>query len=87
MPDLELLDPDDFEGLILLPGLEKAFVGLQYRFNMLEPIAVYDIDAVLQIYMERDEMDIDEAQEFFEYNTIGGWYGDRTPCFIKRGRV
>jgi len=27
-------------------------------------------------------MDDQEAQEFFEYNTIGAWMGDGTPIFI-----
>lgn len=81
-------DEGEFDDeLILADGLEPAFIGLVYRFGMIEPIACYDIDVVLDIYVRRDGMTIDDAQEFFEFNTIGAWVGDRTPCFIKRGTL
>jgi len=25
----------------------------------------------------------DEAREYFDFNTIGAWYGETTPCFIR----
>jgi hypothetical protein len=47
----------------------------------MEPIVCYDKDKVLQRHRD-DGMDYDEAIEFFEYNQLGAWVGDRTPCFI-----
>lgn len=29
-----------------------------------------------------DGMTQEEAEEFFEYNQIGAWMGDRTPVFV-----
>lgn len=31
--------------------------------------------------MTRDGMSLEDAEEFFEFNVIGSWVGDGTPCF------
>jgi hypothetical protein len=30
----------------------------------------------------KEGMDYEEAEEFFEFNQIGAWLGESTPCFI-----
>ena len=74
---------DDEQGLLIADGLDHAFVGLMMRFNVLEPIACYDYDRVIEGYIE-DGMTEEEAIEFFEFNVIGAWVGERTPCFLRR---
>ena len=32
--------------------------------------------------MERDGMTRDDAEEFFQFNTVGSWVGEKTPIFI-----
>ena len=59
---------------------DACIVGIGYRFNA-GPLAVYSIPLVLQV-MEGWGMDDEEAQEFFEFNTIGAWMGDGTPMFV-----
>ena len=71
------------DGLLLADGLEHAFIGLVMRFNVLDPIACYDVDEVIAGYI-REGMTEEEAVEFFEFNVIGAWVGERTPCFIRR---
>lgn len=71
------------EGLVLADGLEAAFLGLMMRFNVLDPIACYDYDLVIQSFIE-DGMTEEEAIEHFEYNVIGAWVGERTPCYLRR---
>lgn len=71
------------EGLVLANGLEAAFLGLIIRFNVLDPIACYDYDRVIQTFIE-EGMTEEEAIEHFEYNVIGAWVGERTPCFIRQ---
>ncbi len=34
--------------------------------------------------MARDGMSYEVAVEFFEFNTLGGWFGDSTPVFVRR---
>jgi hypothetical protein len=74
---------DDEKGLLIADGLDHAFVGLMMRFNVLEPIACYDYDRVIEGYIE-EGMTEEEAIEFFEFNVIGAWVGERTPCFLRR---
>lgn len=74
---------DELRDVLLCDGLEKAFLGLCYRFGQ-EPIAVYDKDRIIRIFMERDGMTAEDAEEFFEFNVIGAWVGDRTPAFVSR---
>ncbi len=68
--------------MMLATGLEKAFVGTVVRFGQ-EPIACYDYDLVIFQYIQ-DGMTEEEAEEFFDYNVIGAWVGDGTPCFLRR---
>tara|TARA_E500000305_G_scaffold92393_1_gene80457 strand:+ start:764 stop:994 length:231 start_codon:yes stop_codon:yes gene_type:complete len=67
-------------GMLTMDGYDDCIVGIVERFGM-EPIVCYDKDKVLQRHRD-DGMDYDEAIEFFEYNQLGAWVGDRTPCFI-----
>jgi hypothetical protein len=64
-------------------GFDKAFLGVASRFGMDEVFA-YDYDKVLKILQERDGMGPDEALEYFHYNIIGAWVGDKTPLFVKK---
>jgi hypothetical protein len=44
------------------------------------PVIAYDTQKILDI-LERS-MSVEEAQEFFEYNILGAYMGDRTPVYI-----
>ena len=74
---------DDEKGLLIADGLNDAFIGIIMRFNVLEPVACYDYDRVIQVLME-DGTTEEEAIEYFEYNVIGAWVGERTPCYLRR---
>ena len=67
---------------IVYPDLEEALVGVVSRFGQSD-IACYDYHKVIEIYMQQG-MSQEEAVEYFEFNTIGSWLGETTPCFIKR---
>ena len=64
-------------------GFDKAFLGVASRVGMDEVLA-YDYDKGLKILQERDGMCPDEALEYFHYNIIGAWVGDKTPLFVKQ---
>ena len=59
---------------------ENAFVGLCSRFGI-NAVAAYDRDKCIEILVERDCMDHDEAVEYFDCNVIGSWVGETTPVF------
>lgn len=75
-----MLNRDDLDPeLLLMDGYDDCFVGLVYRFGQ-EPIACYDRAKVIASLAK--DMPVEEAEEFFEFNQIGAWVGERTPCFI-----
>jgi hypothetical protein len=62
-------------------GLEDALIGIGESFGIM-PIAVYDLDKIIKIYMERDGMSEEDAREFFEYNVLGAFVGGHMPIFV-----
>jgi hypothetical protein len=69
---------------LLMDGFDKAFVGGLLKFGQSIPIAVYDYGRVMDILMERDGLEEDEAAEYIEFNIVGGWHGEGTPCMLSR---
>jgi hypothetical protein len=68
---------------LLADGYEDAIIGVAERCS--QPIlVVYDAEKCIQILVDRDGMEPDEAREFFEFNTLGAWGGEGTPVFLWR---
>jgi hypothetical protein len=63
------------------PEFDAAIVGVGERIGMSE-VVVYDISKIIDVLCERDGMDRDTATEFYEFNIIGAYVGERTPMFI-----
>ena len=63
-------------------GFEDALVGFVQQFT--KTLAVYDRRRCIEILMSRDGMDEEEAEDFFEFNVVGSWVGEHTPCFMTR---
>jgi hypothetical protein len=59
--------------------MKKAVIGIVERCGM-QPLVLLDRDKCIDILMEQG-MDEDDAEEFFEVNTLGSWMGEGTPCF------
>jgi hypothetical protein len=66
-------------------GFDEAIIGLGRQFN--NEVVVYDEDKCLKILMDRDGMDYDEAQEFFEFNVVGAYVGAHTPIYVRIGKL
>ena len=67
--------------MLLADGLEDAFIGVASRCGQPD-LAVYNIEKAVQVLVDRDGMDPDEAREFLEFNSIGAWVGDGTPLWL-----
>ena len=61
---------------------DHAIVGLVEGFGQ-EPAVLYDTAAVLAALAD-DLGDLEAADEWFEYNTIGAYLGPATPRFLFR---
>ena len=66
--------------MIIPTGFDDAVIGSVRRFN--EEFALLDESKCIEILMERDGMTEEEAVEYFEFNIIGAWMGEETPCFL-----
>ena len=73
---IEELYPD----AMLMDGYDECIVGAVERFGM-NPIICYDKNKIIKS-LETDGMSNEEANEWFEFNQIGAWVGDGTPCFL-----
>lgn len=70
----------DDEEILFADGFEEALVGVGERCGM-GPTAIYDYHKSIEILMKRDGMTEEDAVEYFEFNVIGGFVGERTPIF------
>lgn len=71
---------ENYPDTMKMDGFDDCIVGICERFGQ-ESIIAYDKEKVIAKLMQ-DGMTEDEALEFFEYNQIGSWIGEQTPCFI-----
>jgi hypothetical protein len=69
------------ENALLMDGFDEALIGFSQRIN--EPLlAVYSWEKMMDICIERDGMDDEEAEEYISYNCIGAWVGEQTPIIV-----
>jgi hypothetical protein len=64
----------------IIDGYDDCVIGVIEQFGR-PPIICYDRSLVIQKLM-KDGMSDEEAEEFFEYNQIGAYMGEFTPCFF-----
>ena len=71
---------DEFEDTVFYDEFDAAFVGFGWQFNV-GPVAIYNQDLVMDILKARG-MDEEGALEYFSFNIIGAYVGERTPIFL-----
>lgn len=71
----------NLQGALKMDGYDDCIVGVIERFGQ-PTIVCYDKEKIIQKLMDDDGMERDEAIEFFEYNQLGAWMGETTPCFL-----
>ena len=73
----KILDEYPDEGFLKADGLDDAIIGVWSEGRL-----VYSVDKVIEILMAQD-MTLNEAIEFYEFNIECAYVGERTPIFIK----
>jgi hypothetical protein len=87
-----LLTPEFADGAVLFDGMEHALIGFGTQFN--RPIAIYSYEKMVNrlaedfgaFCEEREACQVDhwmEAEEYIEFNTAGGWFGETTPVILR----
>ena len=71
------------ENALIMDGYDDCVVGVLERFGM-EAIVLYDKAKVIDKLIEDGCDDYEGAVEFYEFNQLGGWHGDKTPGFLVR---
>ncbi len=61
-------------------GFEDAVIGYVERCSQ-PTLVLLDSLKCIKILMERDNMTEEDAWEFFNFNVLGSWVGEYTPCF------
>lgn len=69
------------ETILLVSGMENAFIGIAYQCNT--AIAVYDRYKSIHS-LKKSGMSQDEAEEYFSFNTQGSYMGAHTPAFLEK---
>jgi hypothetical protein len=69
------------EEIMLMDGFEEAFIGFSRRCGQ-PTLATYSFEKMLQVLIDRDNMDVMEAEEYISYNCAGAWMGELTPVIL-----
>ena len=81
MIDEELMKELEDNECLLATGYDAALIGITEGAN---PVAVYDTELCIKCLMEEEDMSEEDAVDFFYYNTVGGFVGEKTPLYIRR---
>ena len=72
------------EWILTADGFDEAFTGVTEFFPENLPRAVYSYEKCVDILMQRDGMDREEALEYMEFNVTGAYVGKQTPVFVRK---
>lgn len=76
MIDFDLVNDE----AIILDGLDEAIIGINAQDGSL----IYDEETIIDILMIRDEMEEEEAYEFYDFNILGLRFSEMGPTFLKK---
>lgn len=68
------------EQAIFIDAFDEALVGI----DLVDYVAVYDVDKCVAILMITSEMTHEEAEEYFDQNIISNYMTEYSPRFVKQ---
>ena len=69
------------EAFLVADGFDDAFVGINQGYGGGQ--LVYDRAKCIRILQKNGIKDLEEAEEYFEFNTAGAYVGKLTPVFVE----
>jgi hypothetical protein len=66
------------EGAIILDGFDDCLIGIAEEFGN-GPRLIYSKDRI--IHKLQEDMTEEEAHEYYDYNILGGYFGEQGPVF------
>lgn len=70
-------DSGGYWPMITADGFDSCLIGKDSNHR-----AVYDADAMIEVLMMRDDMDREDAEDYFWFNIDGAYVGDDTPIYV-----
>ena len=64
-------------------GFDSAIIGTAERCNM-DTVIAYDLTKMVKILVARDDMSMEEAHEYIQFNIIGAYIGEYTPIIVNK---
>lgn len=81
LPLRDLIRYSENPDALLADGFDDAFIGICEQFGR-PSVAAYNKEKCIQILIDRDGMDFQEAEEFFSFNVVGAWVSENTPVYV-----
>jgi hypothetical protein len=69
------------EDILCADGFDEAIIGVCHIGG--NTIALYDMGKCIEILMRDDEMSYEDAADYFHYNVLGSYVGEKTPAFAE----
>lgn len=63
--------------MITADGFDSCLIGKDSKDR-----AIYDADAMIAVLISRDDMDYEDAVEYFWFNIDGAYVGEETPIYV-----
>ena len=76
----ELMEELTGHECLLADGFNDALIGISEGMN---PVAVYDTDKCIYILMKDSNINHEDALDYFYFNVVGAYVGEKTPLFIR----
>ena len=76
-------EPKDRAGLIKLDGFDNCYMGVGESYAE-QPALIYDYQKIIEQLQQQDGMSQEEAEEYYEYNILGSYLGEKMPIFLNR---
>jgi|TARA_R110000824_G_scaffold282322_1_gene470601 hypothetical protein len=71
------------DNAVVMDGFDDCVIGILERCGT-DSIVIYDKQMVIDQLIETCCDDYEDAEEFYEYNQLGSFLGDKTPGFLIR---
>ena len=69
------------EDILCADGFDDAIIGVCHIGN--NTIALYDMNKCIEILMRDGETTYEDALDYFHYNVLGSYVGEKTPAFAE----
>ena len=76
----ELMEELTDNECLIADGFNDALIGISEGMN---PVAVYDTDKCIDILMKDSNINHEDALDYFYFNVVGAYVGEKTPLFIR----